>query len=430
MSQNDPFARKPRIVDSQDISDTLEQDLLGFDNSIPQPHSISQIPPIPPKLRNLRSNPNFEEEKVDKSPKQKQPTSSTIITTLPTTTSTTTSSTTDTTPSATSTVPLCDQNNITMATITLVLPLLPVMTDDISQFISQCDILVGMLANQADKNLLTSFIRVKLQSKAQKLVEGAAATTWEEVKPLLQSLIKSVRPVEDVQAELSTRTQKPNESVEKYGEDMTRLLTELHKAFERELAPNEVFSPSLKTIIQRQAVRAFESGLRHEQLRLMVIMSKSTTLAAAINCATNLEGRLPKKQSTNQTTSSQPSSPNVSSNTSTNPSNKPICTNCKKTGHSAQHCYQKPIKSEPLDQNGDIFCRYCKSNTHLISDCETRKANNLRYRGNENYAPPRQVNLVEVPQPSSSTETQNQGNGRVRAGIEEIPVRIVDLPEN
>lgn len=91
------------------------------------------------------------------------------------------------------------------------------------------------------------------------------------------------------------RTQKTNESVEKYGEDLSRLLAELHKAFEREFAPNEVFAPSLKTIIQRQAVRTFESGLRHEQLRLMVIMSKSATLAEAINCATNLESRLPKK---------------------------------------------------------------------------------------------------------------------------------------
>lgn len=99
---------------------------------------------------------------------------------------------------------------------------------------------------------------------------------------------------------------------------MARLLNELHKAFEKELGLNEEFSTSLKTVLQRQAVKTFESGLRHEQLRLMVIMSKSATLADAISCAKTLESRLPKKQATQCHSSPQPSASNNSASPSNN----------------------------------------------------------------------------------------------------------------
>lgn len=78
-TQNDPFARQPRVVDSQRISDIAGQEFLGFDNSIPQ------TPPIPPKLHNLRSNPKFVEENSTTAPKPKTPTPSTIINTIPVT---------------------------------------------------------------------------------------------------------------------------------------------------------------------------------------------------------------------------------------------------------------------------------------------------------------------------------------------------------
>lgn len=454
MSDIDPFAKNPKVINSQ-----LETENTDLDTVFLLTNKIN--PPPLPKKKHITRSVSVSETQITSPPIT---TNNTPIVTSNTTSSIatkiSTSDTTSTTPSATQIITSIDTSSASplvttvvtpnapsstsiasssvnsqtqhfqMATVALVVPLVPELGSDIAQFVLQCDILMSMLATQAEKNLLTTFIRVRLQSqpKIQKLVEAGEKTTWDEVKTTLNSIVKSARPVEDVQTELTTKTQKTSESVEKFGEEITRLLAELHKAYERELAPGEVFPPSLKTVLQRQAVKIFESGLRHEQLRLMVIMSKSATLSDAITNATALESRIPRKHATQSTNSPQTSASNTSDGPSSN--SKPICSNCKKTGHTVTNCYQKPVKAEPVDQTANNFCRYCKTNGHVIADCAARKENNLRYRGNENYVPPRQVNHTQIPQPGPSADTPNQGNGGTRAGTEEIPARIVDLPEN
>lgn len=127
------------------------------------------------------------------------------------------------------------------------------------------------------------------QGKARKVVTDAGARTWEEIKNALNDLTKSARMVEDVQAEMSTRNQKPSETVEKFGEAKQKLLKDLTQAFTSELAAGEAISRSVITINERQEIRVFESGLRNSKLQMMVILSKSTTLTDAITCATTFE---------------------------------------------------------------------------------------------------------------------------------------------
>lgn len=160
-------------------------------------------------------------------------------------------------------------------------PLLPEMEqeNDLPLFINRCDILYSILTSVFEQNLLASIIVLKLHGKAQKAVSNAKATTWPEIKIVLSSIIaETVRPVEDIKAELTARIQQPDETVEKYGDELTRLLTELKTSLERE--------------IQRKAVETFESGLRSDQLRCIVIASNSSKLSESIACATTYESQL------------------------------------------------------------------------------------------------------------------------------------------
>lgn len=57
MSEINPFARQPKVIDSQDISVQFEHDVLGFDAQTPQSVLDTLPPPIPPKTKphNTRS---------------------------------------------------------------------------------------------------------------------------------------------------------------------------------------------------------------------------------------------------------------------------------------------------------------------------------------------------------------------------------------
>lgn len=298
---------------------------------------------------------------------------------------------------------------------TSLIPLLPELgpNDNVLHFIDRCEILLNILPQPQEKQMLTSFILVKLQGNAQKAVLGANANTWPAIKIALATLAKSSRLVEDIQAEMSARTQRPNETVKKYGEIMQALLAELNKAYVKELADgeNEV-SPSVIAIIERQAIRAFESGLRNEQLRMMVILSKGANLAESIACAVTFENRLPQGPVV-----SHPVDRPVSA------SNRPVCENCNKTGHTKNNCYQKTGKTEQT-----VFCNYCKANDHHISVCQIRKTNNLKFKGDENFIPSSRVNHVQVTsQVASSSPSHNQENDAGRVGTEESLARIQDL---
>lgn len=306
------------------------------------------------------------------------------------------------------------RNQVKMSATSLI-PLLPELgpNDDVLNFIKRCEILLDTLPLPDEKQLLTSFILVKLQGNAQKAVIGANATTWPAIKAALNTLTRSTRLVEDIQTEMSNRTQRPNETVKSYGDSMQSLLAELNKAYVKELAEGEnVVSPSVIAIIERQAVRAFESGLRNEQLRMMVIISKGANLLETIAYAVNFENRLPR-----EVVDSHPSNHSVST------SNRPVCENRNKTGNTKNNCYQKPIKTE---QTG-VFCSYCKANDHHISVCQIRKTNNLKYKGNENFVPYQRVNHLQVSDRGASSSNDNQGNDAQRVGSEESLARIENL---
>lgn len=311
-----------------------------------------------------------------------------------------------------------------MSAVALI-PLLPELgpEDDIAQFVARCDILMNILPDP-EKIMLTSFILVKLQGKPRKNVVDAGATTWTEIKTALNATTKPVRLVEDVQAELSARSQRSGESVETYGIEMTRLLTELHKSYEIELKAE--FSPALKTVIQRQAVRTFETGLQYEQLRLMVIMRNSVTLADAVACANNYESRLPKKSHPSANRPSKPQTPQTSGTNFTL-----TCKFCNKNGHTEDRCYQK--KAVKTETTPGTYCNYCKQSGHLIVNCDVRKEYNRRTHGDENYRPPPRTvhHLTENSQtaaPVSSAPSDLSGNDQSRVSSQERSARLEDLP--
>lgn len=349
------------------------------------------------------------------------------------------------------------------------LPHLPILAphDTADKFIQDCDAFMSLL-EEAEQIILTTFILIKLPEEARRAVDNQKATDWEAIKKALKTLTKKTRPAEDIQVELLGRNQRSGESLEKYGKVMMDLLSELTKAYSKELPAGQTLPPSVQNINERQALRAFETGIRSEQLRMLIFLNKSKDLADAVSCATAYESRNPKKGANS---SDPPSTSNANSNTS-----KPTCESCKKFGHTAQNCRSKPIKVEP--NGSQTFCNYCKETGHAIQDCRQRKENNLKKYGTENWAPPRKfVNYVQTncsqnsppgsmeqfaqsppvtqyinpPGPPSTNAnpgnqnqihhiqtTQNwtpnpfqaQGNGQLRAGTVDVSARIEDCQEH
>lgn len=354
----------------------------------------------------------------------------------------------------------------TMSAVTF-LPHLPILAshDTVDKFIKDCEAFMGLLPSAIEKATLTTFILVKLPEEARRTVDNQKATEWEDIKKALKTLSKKTRPAEDIQVELLGRNQRSGESLEKYGKVMMDLLSELTKAYSKELPAGENLPLAIQNINERQALRAFETGIRSEQLRMLVFLNKSKDLADAVSCATTYENRNPKKGATSSDPPSTPSNQNTS--------NKITCENCKKFGHTAQNCRTKPIKVEP--NSNQTFCNYCKQTGHAILDCQQRKENNLKKHGTENWAPPRKfVNHVhtncsqscplssmeQFPQPApvaqcasspslpsanpnsnnqnqiqttqnwSPNPFQTQGNGQLRTGVVDTSARIEDCQEH
>lgn len=475
MSKNiidNPFARRPKIVDSQDTSESFDPDLLGFVNQIPHSDLNIPPPPLPPKTKthNTRSkskpddailtpfSSKLTEKPTDTStqdiPKntteQTSPIHGSVENIDITPESTNSSSTNDTTESC---IPLINSHtsNIIissdsesdlfssnskpsspiMSSLSLIVPMLPEYgeDEDIQYFIERCERLEKILTVPEEKIMLASFIAVKLKGQAQKAVSVAKAVTWTEIKTALSTLNKPSRPVEDIQAEIAARTQRSGESVAQFGEAHATLFNELSKSYKKEMTDGtEELSPSMIVILQRQAVRNFETGLKNDQLRMMVIMNKSKTIRDAISCALAFESRLPKKAVTTGTA-------NGSSTSSSTPISKTTCETCKKSGHTSQTCYRNKIKSEPkTEPTVTVRCNYCKENGHTITDCEIRKENNRRAHGDENYRPPPRIvnHLQAVPNqastPNPSTSQNQSGNEQPRVVINENPARLEDLP--
>lgn len=65
-----------------------------------------------------------------------------------------------------------------------------------------------------------------------------------------------------MQSEMSGRVQKNSESVAIFGETIQNLHKDLTQTFTSELAAGEAIARSVTAINERQAIRAFESGLR------------------------------------------------------------------------------------------------------------------------------------------------------------------------
>lgn len=457
MTELDPFAKKPKINTSQNLSSAnLEFTLETPDTKVSDPLDSGTETLVPPPLP--LKNKGQVAQKASEATRSHRPVLTGLLpepqgkkkanfdrTPSPTIQNPPIADTTESQPHTSNIdvqkFPSLDnsiqipapQINKTMTAVALI-PLLPELgtNEEVSQFVARCDTLMGILPDNAQKEMLASFILVKLQGKARKAVVDAAAVTWADMKTALNTLNKSPRLVEDVQTEMSGRTQKPTETVEKFGDAIAILLKELTQAYKSELADGEVISRSVTVINERRAIRAFESGLRNSQLRMMVILSKSATLAEAISCATSYENRLPHPP----TKSSPPSSTPTTA--------APTCEKCKRVGHKQENCYARNIKTEPVSST----CNYCKQTGHFIADCAQRKENNKRYRGDENYRPPRTVNHTQVnvpsnnqggehfppPSPINNTPSSNpiafstnQGNDQRRAGPEERTARIENL---
>lgn len=263
--------------------------------------------------------------------------------------------------------------------------------DDIASFVLNCEALLSLLQQENEKTTLVTFIRIKLEGSARKAVESSKAVTWGEIKRALESLSPKTRPVEEIQAELIARTQRPGESIEKFGEAMFKLLADLTKSYANEISTGEQIPDSILNINERQALRAFESGIRSDQLRMLLFLNKSKTLTEAIKCATTFESRTPKKAPSPSSASTVPVSNNINNN-------RPVCEYCRKVGHTVQNCY---LKKEIKTENPGEVCRYCKQPGHVINNCRARKENNSRYRGNDNWTSPRnQVHHFHTSRPN------------------------------
>lgn len=254
--------------------------------------------------------------------------------------------------------------------------------ENFQKFLSCCDVVNKTATTESDKKVLLQIIESRISGKVFNLIKYHPYASWEELKVVLQNQFLERRTIAQLQAELISCRQYPNENVRSYANRLETLQTDLNEACIQSEGIDS--SACIISLNAKTALKAFQDGLL-ESLRLIIRACRHTKLTDAIESAV-LEERSQRTHSYNFSRKNKYQGSEI------------VCFKCKKKGHMANKCFSS---TEPMKQSSKsntdfssgksenkevkfITCAYCKNKGHHIKDCRKRIHNEKQKSGNLN----------------------------------------------
>lgn len=227
--------------------------------------------------------------------------------------------------------------------------------ETLSSFITNCNNAYE-LASETQKPILFRYILCQLEGKAESACSIKEFTTWEQLKEFLKTQFAERKHYAYLLTDLQESKQGPQENVSQFSLKVETCLS--HLLTEISLSNKRVKDVAGRiSAMEDLALHHFLMGL-HPRLSNMVRCRSPKTLNEAINIAISEEriqqSLYKRPQIDNKPTSKPKPGPFKSNNQSSfNP------------------------KADSL------FCRYCKTQGHVIENCRKREYNNNRSRSNQ-----------------------------------------------
>lgn len=241
-------------------------------------------------------------------------------------------------------------------------------------FAEGCRSAKDMVNPQMETNLV-KIIKNRLRGLAREAIER---TTFEDIEMLicfLENLFSPPQSLSSLQGKLSTSLQLSTENVVMYGTRVKRLTNLIIETYNKSGDGH----PRYREEAEKEAVKIFVRGLRKG---LHVNANKYQDLNSAIRAAIEVESdkqtyeKLHRifqnitKWSRFQRNELDDDRPSKSNNFH---SEVPVCTHCRKPGHTIDRCWFKHRSPLNLNNSSVRECRYCKKKGHTINECRKRK---------------------------------------------------------
>lgn len=234
-----------------------------------------------------------------------------------------------------------------MATIssTQMVDIIPRCTsaDDVEQFVSIVDKL-NKQVKADDTALFLAIVSAKIQKKAFDAIKGITIDKWEDLKEALTKGLEQKIDRATATNRLMHIKQNTKESLKDYTTRVKDALAVLNRATIREIS-NEATCKCMLEQNDAIAKNTFESGIKDDKLKTIVVASKEKTFNDSHNCAVN-------QQQTNFPTDEK----NIT------------CFYCGKPNHTANECFKKQSenrsKSVSPGANNNQYSNFNRNNSN------------------------------------------------------------------
>lgn len=258
------------------------------------------------------------------------------------------------------------------------------------------------LTSKDEKHKFMQLIKLKLDGQAFEVVRYKDFNDFEQLSLALETQFCKKRSAGTVSSELVRISQGRFESAQSFANKIENLMFELNEICISKQGRES--ATVIQALNEEMALNSFQNGLK-EPLRTIIKAHHFEKLSNAI--AQAVEEELSHKPSTNY-------------------HSKIFCTNCNKPNHSYHECFKHKSNSNnfqkqvpqtsshfpkftpsrntnftsnsnqhSVSQHGQqienetrnqLFCRYCKTNGHLIENCYKRQQNNHRRVNSQVYS--------------------------------------------
>lgn len=224
---------------------------------------------------------------------------------------------------------------------------IPKCTDEktVEQFVSVVDAIASKVT---DKDLFLIVVKSKIRGKAFNAIKGKEVDTWEKIRSLLQNDLDEKADMATAMSKLTRITQKPDETLKDYIDRIKEALASLNKVAIREVSQES--KTQVLSINNKSAQKTFESGMRNQALRTVVIAAQRSSFIESYTFALDQEStNFPSRASIPNRNDRNDRNGNVNNNSNGNGMRKLKCFNCNKLGHISKNCWSK--RKPPINGN-------------------------------------------------------------------------------
>lgn len=263
----------------------------------------------------------------------------------------------------------------------------------LKKYINTCEDLWNRVKPGLAQTKFLTVLKHNLTDEAAMLIEDEDdIQTWDEVKELLVKNFKLNYNTSIAQDVMRKTKQNKNESIQAFGDKISKLLKEIKSA-----VPDGAEKNWWHNFNEEIACRAFEDGIYNSEIKYRLISEHNKSLSESIRFATDTEKRLENTNLTENTVKE-----------------KTFCKYCKKNNHSIENCRLKKSNDAKEKNNSTQKCSICDKLGHSADKCFKNPKNNKKNGENKNNG--KSVNKI---QNKKKTKKANSEEENTEEAVEE-----------